>query len=77
LLCELQTVRAGIVGSRTEWSNRIASGLGNPTATRFATATIDHFTKQLKAADRAIAEATDEDAELRRRRPAAQRSRRQ
>ena len=27
-LCELQTIRAGIIGSRTEWKNRLASGLG-------------------------------------------------
>jgi transposase len=31
-LSELQTVRAGIVGSRTEWRNRISSGLDDSTA---------------------------------------------
>src|SRR4051794_36754997 len=40
-LCELQTVRAGIVGSRTERRNRIGSGLGDDTATKLATATIE------------------------------------
>lgn len=67
-LCELQTVRAGIVGSRTEWSNRAGSGLGDDTATELAAATIEHFTRQLKAIDRAIAETIDQDAELRGRR---------
>jgi transposase len=67
-LCELQTVRAGIVGSRTEWRNRIGSGLGDSTATKLATATIDHFTAQLEAIDKAIGETIDGDAELRGRR---------
>src|SRR3954451_10065709 len=39
-LCELQTVRGGIVGSRTEWRNRISSGLDDSTATKLAAATI-------------------------------------
>ena len=67
-LCELQTVRAGIVGGRTEWRNRIGSGLGDDTATKLAAATIEHFTGQLEAVDRAIAETIDQDAELRGRR---------
>ena len=45
-LCELQTVRAGIVGNRAEWKNRIGSGLGDSTATSLAAATIEHFTAQ-------------------------------
>ncbi len=67
-LSELQTVRAGIVGSRTEWRNRIGSGLGDSTATKLAAATIDHFTIQLEAIDKAISETIDGDAELRGRR---------
>ena len=67
-LCELQTVRAGIVASRTEWRNRIGSGLGDSTATKLATAIIDHFTAQLEAIDKAIGETIDGDAELRGRR---------
>ena len=43
-LCELQTVRAGIVRNRAEWKNRIGSGLGDSTATKLAAATIEHFT---------------------------------
>jgi transposase len=31
-LCELQTVRAGLVTNRTEWKNRLNSGLGDSTA---------------------------------------------
>src|SRR3954467_11979714 len=31
-LCELQTVRAGLVGSLTEWKNRSTSGLAGATA---------------------------------------------
>src|SRR5271170_2582586 len=51
-LCELQTVRAGIVSNRAEWNNRIGGGLGDSTATRLAAATIEHFTSQLEAIDR-------------------------
>ena len=54
-LCELQTVRAGIVNNRAEWKNRIGSGLGDSIATRLAAATIEHFTAQLEAVDKAIA----------------------
>ena len=39
-LCELHTVRAGIIGSRTEWKNRLGSGLGDSTATWLAAMTI-------------------------------------
>jgi transposase len=64
-LCELQTTRAGIVGSLTEWKNRSTSGLAGATARAVAAATIDHFTAQLKAVDRAIAETIDRDPDLR------------
>ena len=67
-LSALQTVRAGIVGSRTEWRNRISSGLDDSTATKLAAATIDHFTTQLEAIDKAISETIDGDVELRGRR---------
>ena len=67
-LCELQTVRAGIVGNRAEWKNRIGSGLTDGTATTLAAATIEHFTAQLKAIDKAIKETIDQDVELRGRR---------
>ena len=63
-LCQLQTVRAGIIRSRAEWKNRIGSGLGDTTATKLAAATIEHFTTQLEAIDRAISETIDQDAEL-------------
>ena len=45
-LCELQTVRTGIVNNRAEWKNRIGSGLGDSIATSLAAATIEHFTAQ-------------------------------
>ena len=67
-LCELQTVRAGIVNNRAEWKNRIGSGLGDGTATSLAAATIAHFTAQLEAIDKAIRETIDQDDELRGRR---------
>jgi transposase len=67
-LCELQTVRAGILRNRAEWQNRITSGLGDSTATRLAAMTIEHFTAQLEAIDRAITETIDQDIELRGRR---------
>jgi transposase len=67
-LCELQTVRAGIVSNRAEWKNRIGSGLGDSTATSLAASTIEHFTSQLEVIDRAIGETIDQDAELRSRR---------
>ena len=64
-LCELQTTRAGIVGSLTEWKNRSGSGLAGATARAVAAATIDHFTAQLKAVDQAITETIDQDPNLR------------
>jgi transposase len=67
-LCELQTVRAGIIGNRAEWKNRLGSGLGDSTATRLAAATIEHFTSQLEAVDQAIGETIDQDVTLRVRR---------
>jgi transposase len=54
--------------SGAEWKNRIGSGLGDTTATKLAAATIDHFTTQLEAIDRAISETIDQDAELHARR---------
>jgi transposase len=67
-LCELQTVRAGIISNRAEWKNRLGSGLGDSTATQLAAATIEHFTRQLEAVDQAIGETIDQDVTLRRRR---------
>jgi transposase len=67
-LCELQTVRAGIINNRTEWKNRLGSGLGDSTATQWAIATIEHFTRQLEAVDQAIGETIDQDVTLRCRR---------
>ena len=61
-LCELQTMRAGIIRNRTEWKNRIGSGLGDSTASKLAAATINHFTRQLEAIDRAIGETIEQDA---------------
>ena len=54
-LCELQTVRGGIVNNRAEWKNRIGSGLGDSIATSLATATIEHFTAQIEASIRPFA----------------------
>jgi transposase len=67
-LCELQTVRAGMIKNRTEWKNRIGSGLGDSIATKLAAATIEHFTRQLEAVDQAIGETIDQDVTLRGRR---------
>ena len=67
-LCELQTIRAGIVSNRAEWKNRVGSGLADAFATKLAAATIEHFTNQLEAVDKAIAETIDQEAELRGRR---------
>lgn len=67
-LCELQTVRAGIIGSRTEWKYRLGSGLGDSTATGLAVMTIEHFTHWLRTIDPAIGETIDQDATLRGRR---------
>lgn len=67
-LCELQTVRSGIVKNRAEWKNRIASGLADGIAASLAAATIDHFTAQIEAVDEAIRQTIDQDDELRSRR---------
>jgi transposase len=67
-LCELHTVRAGLIGSRTEWKNRLGSGLGDSTATGLAAMTIEHFTHQLETIDRALGETIDQDEALRGRR---------
>src|SRR3954447_5735238 len=61
-LCELQTIRAGMVAGLTEWTNRSTSGMDRALA--LATATIQHFTSQLEAVDRAIAQTIDDDQEL-------------
>jgi transposase len=67
-LCELQTVRAGLVANRTEWKNRLGSGLGDSTAIQVAQATIDALSSQLAVIDTAIAETIDQDGDLRGRR---------
>jgi len=67
-LCELQTIRTGIVNNRAEWKNRIVSGFTDGTATSLAAATIEHFTAQLVEIDRAIGQTIDHDNELRARR---------
>src|SRR3984885_14808462 len=67
-LCELQTVRAGLIRNRAEGKNRLGSGLGDSTATGVAAMTIEHFTRQLETVDRAIGETIDQDGELRGRR---------
>jgi transposase len=67
-LCELQTVRTGIVNNRTEWKNRMGSGLEDSIATSLAAATIEHFTAQIEAVDKAIRATIDRDDELRGRR---------
>ena len=43
-LCELQTIRAGMVASLTEWKNRSTSGMADDRALALAKATIQHFT---------------------------------
>ena len=68
-LWKLQTVRAELIeGNRPEWTNRIGSGLGDKHARKLAAATIAHFTTQVEAVDKAIAETIDQDPELRHRR---------
>ena len=67
-LCELQTVRAGLVANRTEWKNRLGSGLGDSTAIQVAQAAIDALSSQLKVIDQAIAETIEQDGDLRGRR---------
>jgi transposase len=64
-LCELQTMRAGFVGSMTEWKNRAGSGVEDATASRLAQATIAHFAAQIAAVNDAIGKTIDEDDDLR------------
>ena len=63
-LCELQTIRAGTVAGLTEWTNRSTSGMADDRTLALAKATIQHFTSQLEAVDRAIAQTIDDDPEL-------------
>jgi transposase len=67
-LCELQTVRTGMVNNRAEWKNRMGSGLEDSIATSLAAATIEHFTAQIEAVDTVIRATIDQDSELRGRR---------
>ena len=67
-LGELQTIRAGIVAGLTEWKNRKNSGMVDAMAQSLADATISHFTSQLGAVEKAIAQAIDNDSDLRRKR---------
>ena len=67
-LGELQTIRAGIVAGLTEWKNRKNSGMVDAMAQSLADATISHFTSQLAAVEKAIAQAIDNDSDLRRKR---------
>ncbi|MGA7084634.1 MAG: IS110 family transposase [Pseudolabrys sp.] len=67
-LGELQTIRAGIVAGLTEWKNRKNSGMIDVVAQSLADATISHFTRQLGAVEKAIAQAIDNDTDLRRKR---------
>ena len=63
-LGELQTIRAGIVSSLTEWKNRCGSGLADDTALALVKATITHFAAQLAEVDKAIAQTVDNDRDL-------------
>ena len=63
-LGELQTIRAGIVSSLTEWKNRCESGLADDTVLALAKATITHFAAQLAEVDKAIAGTIDHDRDL-------------
>jgi transposase len=67
-LCELQTIRSGIVAGLTEWKNRKSSGIIDAVAQSLADVTISHFTSQLEAVDEAIAQTIDNDSGLRRKR---------
>src|SRR6185436_14173066 len=64
----LQTIRAGIVAGLTEWKNRKNSGMVDAVAQSLADATISHFTSQLGAVEKAIAQTIDNDSDLRRKR---------
>ncbi len=61
---ELQTIRAGIVNSLTEWKNRCGSGLADDTALVLVKATITHFAARLAEVDKAIAGTIDNDPDL-------------
>lgn len=50
-LCELQTIRADIVASLTEWKDRSTSGMVDDRTLSLVKATIQHFTSQLEAID--------------------------
>jgi transposase len=63
-LGELQTIRAGIVNSLTEWKNRCGSGLADDTVLALVKATITHFAAQLAEVDKAIAGTIDNDPDL-------------
>ena len=63
-LGELQTIRAGIVSSLTEWKNRCGSGLADDTALALVKTTITHFAAQLAEVDKAIAQTIDNDRDL-------------
>jgi transposase len=65
-LGELQAIRAGIVAGLTEWKNRKNSGMADAVAQ--SDATISHFASQLGAVEKAIAQAIDDDSDLRRNR---------
>ena len=67
-LGELQTIRAGIVAGLTEWKNRKNSGMVDAVAQSLTDATISHFTSQLGAVEKAIAQTIDNDSDLRRKR---------
>ena len=67
-LGELQTIRAGIVAGLTEWKNRKNSGMVDAVAQSLADATISHFTSQLGAVEKGIAQTIDNDSDLRRKR---------
>lgn len=64
-LRELQTVRAGIVASLTEWKNRDGSGLEDQAARVLTGETVRHLATQLEAVDKLIAETIEGDTELR------------
>jgi transposase len=67
-LGELQTVRAGIVAGLTQWKNRKSSGMIDAAAQSLVEMTISHFTSQLGAVDKAIAQTIEDDCGLRRKR---------
>jgi transposase len=58
-------MREGFVASLVEWKNRAGSGMDDRTALALAHTTIQHFTLQVAAVDRAIAETIDGDDDLR------------